>query len=180
MTGKHGHRRCSRDPSLYRIPRYFNRLWARPGCNEQHDQGRGRRLGLVLGLHRFRDQHRREVSEPVTLTSLPVAVSMFASPTKRRCWSVRTRPPRRNGASTKVRPWHVLILLIPDSFCLQLDPDDRCPWHWMITMIPAIISIFFLYPATLATIIFGAQPLSLTWVLFCIVYASVVSYTSVP
>ena len=85
----------------------------------------------------------------------------------------------------KVRPWHVtlcapflllLILLIPDAFCLQLDPDDGCPWYWMVTMIPAIIGIFFFYPATLATRIVGAQPLTLMWVFFCIVYASVMSY----
>jgi hypothetical protein len=84
----------------------------------------------------------------------------------------------------KVRAWHIglcspflplLILLIPNSFCVKIDPDDGCPWYWMITTIPATFSIFFFYPATLATTIVGAQPLSRTWVLFCIAYASVVS-----
>ncbi len=70
----------------------------------------------------------------------------------------------------------LLLVLIPDSFCVPLDPEKPCPWYALFTTLPVALSAQFLAPATLIASLMDANALSAAWWCVCLLYTSIVSF----
>jgi hypothetical protein len=72
----------------------------------------------------------------------------------------------------------LVMFLVPEvsPFGFDFESPNPDPWYTKFIAIPFVISILYLYPATAASSIFGAEPSSVGWWLCALFYASAISY----